>query len=173
MLDNAIKYAEPLKQLFINTWYDEKYKYYNYRCYCNIPEFEASTLNGHDFVSLNQAGKIVGAIGYTVLRDTESVCGLGIVNFIDESNIENRIIFGRDVLQAIRDIFEKYNFRKLSFCVVIGNPIENTYDKLCAKYGGRIIGIEKKEAKLWDNLYYDVKRYEILREDYVRKRDKM
>ena len=52
------------------------------------------------------------------------------------------------MLRAISDIFERFNFRKLSCAVVIGNPIEKTYDKLVPKYGGRIVGLEKEEVKL-------------------------
>jgi RimJ/RimL family protein N-acetyltransferase len=162
MLDNALKYVDELKRLHLNTWHNEKYKYYNYRCFWELPTFKESTFDGHDFVSLNSKGEIIGAIGYCILRDTESVWGLGIINFTEDK------AFGKDILQAIKDIFETYNFRKLSFCVVIGNPIEKTYDKLCAKYGGRIVGIEKEETKLCDNRYYDVKRYEILRSDYMK-----
>jgi hypothetical protein len=55
---------------------------------------------------------------------------------------------------------------------VIGNPIEETYDRLCAKYGGRILCIQKDETKLEDNKYYDVKLYEIMREDYMKARGK-
>jgi RimJ/RimL family protein N-acetyltransferase len=165
MLDIALKYKDELNKLYINTWHNEKYKYYNYRCYWELPKFADSTLDGHDFVSLNTNGEIIGAIGYCILRDTESICGLGILNFTDDPT------FGKDVIQAIKDIFEKYNFRKLSFCVVIGNPVEKTYDRLAAKYGGRIVGIEKEETKLADNKYYDVKRYEILREDYMKAKE--
>lgn len=166
MLDIALKHTEELKKLYVNTWHNEKYKYYNYRSFWEMPKFEESTWDGHDFVSINKKGEIVGAIGYSINRPTESVCGLGIINFTDD-----KLTFGRDVLQAIKDVFEKYNFRKLSCCVVIGNPIEKTYDKLIPKYGGRIIGIEKEETKLCDNKYYDVKRYEILREDYMRAKE--
>jgi hypothetical protein len=165
MLDIALKHKEELQKLHINLWHNDKYKYYNYRCYWDLPTFRESTLDGHDFVSLNSKGEIIGAIGYCILRDTESVCGFGIINFTDD------LSFGKDVFQAIRDIFEKYNFRKLSFLVVIGNPIEKTYDRLVAKYGGRIVGIEKQDTKLCDNKYYDVKRYEILREDYMKAKD--
>lgn len=164
MLDIALKYIDELKKLYINTWHQDKYKYYNYQCFWKMPTFDESTWDGHDFVSLNEKGEIIGAIGYSINRPTESVCGLGIINFTDA----NDVTFGKDVIQAIKDIFEKYNFRKLSCCVVIGNPIEKTYDKLIPKYGGRIVGIEKQETKLCDNRYYDVKRYEILREDYIR-----
>jgi RimJ/RimL family protein N-acetyltransferase len=161
MLDVALKYIDELKKLYVNTWHNEKYKYYNYQCFWKMPTFDESTWDGHDFVSLNKKGEIIGAISYSINRPTESVCGLAIINFTDDK------AFGKDVLQAIKDIFEKYNFRKLSCCVVIGNPVEKTYDRLIPKYGGRIVGIEKRETKLCDNRYYDVKRYEILREDYM------
>lgn len=163
MLDIALKYIDKLKELYINAWHQDKYKYYNYRSYWELPKFGESTWDGHDFVSLNSKGEVIGAIGYSIMRPTESVCGLGIINFSDD-----KITFAKDVIQAIKDVFEKYNFRKLSCCVVIGNPIEKTYDRLIPKYGGRIVGVEKQETKLCDNKYYDVKRYEILREDYMR-----
>ena len=81
-------------------------------------------------------------------------------------------MFGKDLLKAIQDIFERFNFHKLTFSVVIGNPAEKSYDRLCAKYGGRILCIQKEETKLEDNKYYDVKRYEIMREDYMKARNK-
>lgn len=174
MLDTALKYNEELKKLYVNTWFDERYKYYNYRSHWEMPKFDESTWDGHDFVSLDTNGQIIGAIGYSINRPTNSVCGLGILNFTPpiekRSFSKSDIIFGQDVLQAIKDIFEKFNFHKLNFCVVIGNPVEKTYDRLCEKYGGRIVGIEREETKLCDNKYYDVKRYEILRTDYFKKR---
>jgi|WetSurMetagenome_2_1015567.scaffolds.fasta_scaffold124309_3 hypothetical protein len=51
--------------------------------------------------------------------------------------------------------------------VVIGNYIESTYDKICKKYGGRIVGIQSSEVKLIDGYHYDLKLYEILKEDYI------
>lgn len=164
MLDIAYKYREQLDKLHIETWHQERYKFYNYRSFWELSELKPSTWDGHDFVSLNRHGEIIGAIGYSINRPTEAVCGLGIINFTDDP------AFGRDVLKAVEDIFEVYNFRKLSFCVVIGNPIERAYDRLAARYGGRIVGIEREETKLCDNKYYDVKRYEILRRDYMKAR---
>lgn len=68
--------------------------------------------------------------------------------------------------RVFKDIFEKFHFRKLSFSVVVGNPIEPQYDKLIKKYGGRIVGIQEAQTKLIDNKYYDVKLYEILEDQY-------
>lgn len=72
-----------------------------------------------------------------------------------------------DVGQVLRDIFEKFKFNKLTFSVVIGNPIEKSYDKMISKYDGRIVGIYEKETKLIDGEYYDVKLYEITRKSYL------
>ena len=166
MLDIALKYKDELQKLYINTWHQEKYKYYNFDSYWSNPTLRENTWDAHEFVSVDKSGNVIGFIHYEVNRITISVCGLGIINFTD-----NMFTFGKDVLQAIKDIFEKYNFHKLSFSVVIGNPIEKTYDKLVAKYGGRIVGTEKQHTMLYDHKYYDVKRYEILREDYMKTKE--
>lgn len=166
MLDIALKYKDTLEQAFINTWHQEKYKYYNYSSYFSNIELKNDTWNAHEFVSINNQGDIIGFISYEINRCANSVNGLGIINFADD-----KITFGKDVHQAMRDIFEKYNFNKISFCVVIGNPIEKTYDRLMDKYGGRIVGIEKQHTMLYDHKLYDVKRYEILREDYMKTKE--
>ena len=75
-------------------------------------------------------------------------------------------------MQVIKDIFEKFNFNKMNFGVVIGNPVEKSYDRLVERYGGRIVGIKERETKLFDNQYYDVKEYEILKENYLRSKNK-
>ena len=161
MLDFAIKYKDTLQSMFIDTWYTEKYKYFHYTVSCNIPEFRDNTWDYHDFVSIDHAGHIIGNIYYHIDRITNNVSRFCAINFTD-----SHIIFAKDLLQVIRDIFEKFHFNKLSFGVVIGNPAENSYDKLITKYGGRIVGIKKNETKLFDGQYYDVKEYEILKENY-------
>ena len=103
----------------------------------------------------------IGYISYSIARADNSVHSLNIINFS-----ENKVTFGMDLRRALRDIFEKYRFRKLSFTVVVGNPIESSYDKLIERYGGRIVGISKVDVKLIDGKYYDRKLYEILAEDY-------
>lgn len=166
MIDIAIKYKDELQKLHLNTWFQEKYKYYNYQSYYNMLQLNDDTWNHQEFVSLDKEGKVIGLIKYRVDRDTYSACGFGCVNFTD-----NHLIFGKDLFQVIKNIFEKFNFHKLSFCVVIGNPVEKAYDKLIVKCGGRIVGIEKQHTKLYDNKFYDVKNYEILREDYMKSKE--
>lgn len=163
MLDVANKYEKELQTLLIDTWYDEKYKFFQGGCYSDLYVMRDTNYNNHQFVSMDKEGNIIGLICYEISRGNEFVDGLSIINFTKNKSLT----FGKDVLTVIKNIFEKFNFRKLVFSVVIGNPIEKTYDRLVNKYGGVVIGVYKKHWKLIDNEYYDVKMYEIMREDYL------
>lgn len=162
MLKPAIQYADILPKLYQSIWFKNKYKYYNYNSYWHTFQIEDKTIDWHEFVSVNGEGEVIGYIHYYVDRVTLNCSRFGAINFTDDPT------FGKDLLQVIKDIFERFNFHKLTFSVVIGNPVEETYDRLCAKYGGRILCIQKDETKLEDNKYYDVKLYEIMREDYLK-----
>lgn len=162
MLDVAINHIDELKKKFNSIWFQEKYKFYNYDMWFNNVEVDDNTWNRHQFVSLNNNGEIIGYIAYQVERQTHNASKLAIINFTD-----NKIVFGRDLKQVLVDIFEKFKFNKLSFSVVIGNPIEKSYDKMVKKCGGCIVGVAANETKLYDNEYYPVKYYEILKENYL------
>jgi len=164
MLDVAINHIDELTKKFNSIWFQEKYKFYNYDMWFNNVEVDNNTWNRHQFVSLNSNSEIIGYIAYQVDRQTHNASKLAIINFTD-----NKIVFGKDLKQVIVDIFEKFKFNKLSFSVVIGNPIEKSYDKMVTKYGGRIIGTAINETKLYDNEYYSVKYYEILNNGYSNK----
>ena len=58
----------------------------------------------------------------------------------------------------------------MCFGVVVGNPIEPTYDKLCARAGGRVAGYYRDDAMLMDGSYADIKVYEIMRDEYLESR---
>ena len=166
MLKPAILYSTQIQELYRNVWFNDKYKYYNYNSYWHTFQIEDNSRDWHEFVSVDAEGKVIGYIHYWVDRTTLNCARFGAINFTDDPT------FGKDLLQSIKDIFERFNFHKLQFGVVIGNPVEPTYDRLCKKYGGRILSIEKEETKLEDNKYYDVKRYEILRDEYMASKEK-
>lgn len=161
MLELTMKYRLEYSARYQETWFNPKYMYYNYRDYYNEPSINDSTYEMHDFVSVFD-GKVLGNIHYQINRSTRNVCGLGIICFEEKPSI----IFGRDVLRAVTDIFEKFRFRKLGCSVITANPIMKTYDRFITQHGGRICGVEHEETMLFDGLYYDVKHYEILAKDW-------
>ena len=160
MLKPAIKYREQLEKFQVETWFSDKYKYWNSSVYYDALQVDESTWCKHQFVSVVN-DEVIGYIEYSIARAENNVSSLSIINFSD-----NKIAFGRDLRKALKDIFEFYHFQKINFSVIIGNPIEKSYDKMIAKYGGRIVGIFKNDAKLIDGQYYDRKTYEILADDY-------
>lgn len=161
MLDIATNHIEEVKHKMKQIWFQDKYKYYNYNEYYREIDIADETWDTHQFVSLDNNGNVIGYIDYQINRQTYNCHNIGIINF---SN--NKISFGMDVGQVLTDMFKKFKFNKLTFSVVVGNPIEKTYDKMVNKYGGRIVGVYEKETKLIDGEYYDVKVYEITRNNY-------
>lgn len=157
MLDIALKYEAELKKLFLTTWHTEHYKFWTFGC--NHYQYEAAkdTYERHEFVSVSHEGNVIGYIAYDINRDTQNVSGLSVLNFT-----ENITVFGRDLLRAMTDIFEKYHFRKIEFSVVRGNPIEESYDRLVDRFGGRVIGIRTDQCRLFDGEYHDLKLYEVM-----------
>lgn len=161
MLDIAQKYTDELRLKFADIAYDLKYQFYTGGW---SEEYKPSKDNweNFEFVSIDSKGEVLGHICYNIDRNSNRAYGFCIINF---SN--NKITFGRDVAQAVDDIFIKYKFRKLDYSVFVGNPIEKTYDRLTKRYGGRIVGTKIKNSKLLDGELYDFKMYEIFREDYI------
>lgn len=160
MLEPAIKYRDQLENVQYDTWFNDKYKYWNSDVFYGSMQIDTDTWGRHQFVSVKN-GVVIGYIEYSISRTSNSVSSLSIMNFSD-----NKIVFGKDLIQALEDIFEKYKFRKINFSVIIGNPIEKSYDKMIKKYGGRIVGIYKDDAVLIDGKCYDRKLYEILASEY-------
>lgn len=114
------------------------------------------------FVSVNSKGEVIGYITYCVNRKTQSAYDFGAMNFSND-----KITFGKDLYQVIDDVFCKFNFQRMEFNVVCGNPIERSYDRMVKRLGGRIVGIRKRVSSILDNQLCDDKIYEILREDYL------
>lgn len=163
MLDVAINYESQVRERFRYVWFKEKYKFWNATSYYEDWNPSAGTWTDHQFASVRD-GVVIGYISYCIDRANGDVAyNLNIINFEERPSAT----FALDCGRAVRDVFEKYGFRKLNFYVIVGNPIEKTYDKMVERYGGRIVGVKKKNAKLIDGKYYDEKFYEIMREDYM------
>lgn len=100
MLDLAIKYKEELQKKLVDTWFTDKYKFVHADVYCDEEKIEENTWNKHQFVSLDKDGNVIGYIKYNVNRSDNSCSGLCIYNFSD-----NKIVFGMDLGQTLKDIF--------------------------------------------------------------------
>ena len=164
MLEYAKKYEEQLQQLFSSIAFDPFYQFCDLTGYREPLKLPDNTFNSNHFVSIVD-GKIIGYIEYQIKRAENSVWGLRIIHF-GGINSTNSYTFGKDTLTAVKDVFEKYGFFKIQFVVVIGNPIEKTYDKLISRFNGKVVGINRKDVKLLDGKLYDVKNYEIFADDY-------
>lgn len=164
MLDLAVKYEDKLKLLFANIAMDEEYMFFDLNSWRDEIQIDKSTWNIHQFVSLNRKGEVIGYFKYNINRDTRICGGLAIVNFKKDSLSK---CFGNDLRQVIDDILNRYQFEKVGFGVVVGNPAEKFYDKYISKIGGRIIGVYEKDCRLLDGNYYDYKTYEVLKEGYL------
>ena len=127
------------------------------------------TWDSLDFVSIDDEENVLGFIRAKVSRGNEKVTNIEALNFSNKANT----IFSRDLYKFIVDIFLKYNFRKIEFTVVAGNPIEKMFDKYVNKYGGRIVGVRKESVKLQDNLFYDSKLYELFKTDFIKNYKKL
>lgn len=160
MLDFAQNHEKELAKKMRDTWGKKKYWYYHRCSYFSQEMIKEDTWNNTQFVSLNSAGEVSGYLGYGIDRECRYVTYMAIINFSGD------ISFGFDVMNMVKDIFEVYRYRKIVFTVVIGNPVEQKYDRLIERYGGRIVGIHKEHVMLPNGRYYDEKIYEISRKDY-------
>ena len=163
MLYPAKLYEEELTEKFYNIWFSDKNKYWNNDTWYQTIEINNDTWETHQFVSVREKDdEVVGYISYDIDRQANIVSDIGIINFGD-----TKAVFSKDVMQAIDDIFCKFNFKKIEFSVVVGNPAEKIYDKFIAQYGGRVVGTWRNHTKLIDGEAYDTKMYELFREMYI------
>lgn len=164
MLDLAIKFDSALRRKMIDTWYDPEYfSYYSNEMF--IPDFSSSP-NGHrDFVSLNERGDIIGYFSYQVDVRTMSASNFGLISF-EKGNL----IFLRDVMQAIDDIFVKFNLNRMEWMCYASNPALSGYRKFIKRYGGEEVGVLHKAALTADGLLQDVHLFELMAEDYLKAR---
>jgi len=160
LLKPAYIYKDKLQEVYNTIVFNDKYKYYNFDNYWNyILKLSDDSWNDIEMVSIDSQNNVRGFFRAGISRASNKVSSLVIINFYDKN-----VVFSRDLYQFLKDLFDKYNFRKIEFNVVIGNPAEKMYDKYIKKYDGNIVGIKKESTKLIDGKYYDVKMYEIFKE---------
>lgn len=164
MLDLAVKHKNELEVLFSNIAFQDKFKYANYNNYYTYNvEFANDSWLNLEFVSVDKNNKVIGFLSGKLDRNNNAVSSLRVINFYDLN-----YTFSKDFHQFLHDLFVKFDFNKINFTVIVGNPAEKMYDKYIKKYNGRIVGTYKDDVKLFDGKYYDLKAYEILKKDYLK-----
>ena len=147
------------------VWYDEKYQYYfggNWRSDFSLADSTNDYMK-RAFAVLNNNDELIGYISYSVDNELRIAQWFGAINFSDD-----KISFGKALRQVITDCFLKFGMEVVEWNVICGNPIEPSYDKMCKKLGGRIIGIRHHRAIDLVGNIHDDKSYEILREDFLK-----
>jgi hypothetical protein len=167
MLKPAYIYKDKLQDAYNSVIFNDKYKYYNNSNYWNYEmKLSNDSWSNIEMVSVDSKDNILGFFQASISRESDKISAIGIINFYDKN-----IIFSRDMYNFLVDLFDKFNFRKIEWTVVVGNDdAEKMYDRIINKYGGKIVGVKEKSTKLIDGLYYNVKLYEIFKEDFERSR---
>ncbi len=162
MLRPALEYESILRNKVINKiWFDERYKYFN-RGWEELFELKETTWEYHQLVSINKQGNVCGFLSYRVDRATRNIDSFNAVSFF-----EDKLTFAQDIATAIHEIFTKFNFHKMIYGVVCGNPVEKTYQKFADKCNGRLAAVYRDDALLYNGQRADVKVFEIMRSEYL------
>lgn len=168
MLKPANLYTADLHVKFVESMYDMKYKYYHFGTSASIPTIDDTNNWFHQFVSVNDKGEILGYIMYGVNYETMSVPSFGAISFIEGGSVT----YAHDLLQAIDNIFMVYNFNRMEWNCCIGNPAVRGYRNLCKRFGGREVGQLHQNIKLMDGKIYDTVIFEVMREDYIKSKER-
>lgn len=163
-LVNAKLYEEQIKRKMWEIWYDERYQYYfggNWRSDFSLTD-NPGDYQKYAFAVLNNNDELIGCIKYSVDNEMRVAQWFGAINFS-----EDKLTFGKALRQVIEDCFLKFGMEVVEWNVICGNPVERSYDRMCERLGGRIIGIRRNRAKDMAGNVHDDKSYEILREDFL------
>lgn len=163
-LENAKLYEEQLRKKMWEVWYDEKYQYYfggNWRSDLSLADSNDSYPR-RAFAVLNGGDELIGYISYSFDPELRIAQWFGAINFT-----EDRTTFGRALRQVITDCFLKFGMEVVEWNVICGNPVEQSYDKICKRLGGHIIGVRHHRAMDMAGNIHDDKAYEILRADFM------
>ena len=159
MLKIALSFKDELNKLFLENYLREEYKYYLLSTFINKESFNDKEFGWgrSSFVSIDDKNKILGFLSFTEEIRVCSINNISIINFI-KSNI-----FNLDLFKFFKYMYNLNNIQKIGWNVIVGNPVEKKYDRICKRYNGYIVGIQKREVMLNDRKFYDKKLYEILK----------
>lgn len=164
MLALAIQHAPQLQECYQRTLTDEKYRYYMHGIRRYFIPIESDDSNKLQYVSLGVYGNVLGLFECILNRETMTAYEITALRFTPEYAPE----FAADMYRFVVDvIFQQYGMQRVIYNVIKGNKAEKLYDRICERYGGRIVGTFTSEVRLFDGKLYDVKYYEMLRGQFL------
>ena len=165
MIKPAQLYTEELKRLYCEIWYDSKYMYYHSYVGTEDLHLPDNNYERHAFVILEN-NEVIGYISYRLNWSAKVTYNFGIISF------KQSLVFGKDLMKIIDDIFMKYKMNKMEFCAFSDNPVIKHYYKFIDKFGGREVGILKQTGMLMDCKLHDSVMFELFRDDYIKNKNK-
>lgn len=161
----AIQYAPQLQERYQSTLLNEKYRFYwngsNRSYFIPLEQDDNWKLQ---YVSVGACGNVLGYFECMLNQNTMTAYNVATMRFTPEYEPE----FAADMFRFVIELlFKQYGIKRIVFNVIVGNPVEQLYDRLCEKYGGRVIGTFTQEVRLHDGKLYDVKYYEMFRDKFL------
>lgn len=157
MLIPAYTKNEELNSKMAKTVMDSHYKFYHLSYAEPVIEVDNTFWNKVQLVSVNDRNKVCGYFKAIYSRPENCINSLSIINF----NKEDPGLFALDTVSFFKYLILNLKVKKIYFRAAVNNSATKHYDKIVAKLGGRVVGIEKY-AYLINDRYYDSKIYEII-----------
>jgi len=147
MIEPADKYEDQLENLHAVD--EEDFYYYNLPLNV-VRERMVSTHNG----------EVIGKFDILINTAASAILEIPVMTLSEK----HRYIFAKDYMTFIRYLMQKY--RKMSFFVLIGSPVEKTYDRLAKILGWKIVGIMEKQVLNNKGEWNDIKYYEWINKNW-------
>jgi len=154
MLETAKLYEDQLHGCMSMIAMDTYYKWYHLSYAEPIIKLEDTFYNKIQLVSV-YAGIVQGYFVATWQRPENYIDNIICVNF----NKEDKNTFAVDLRGFFKYLAYNLNVPKIMWSVVVGNPIEEHYDRITKRFSARVIGVERYTF-LINGKYYDKKSYE-------------
>lgn len=164
MLKPAILYKSELSKIHIELAYNKRYKWWICSSFSDlILKLPDNDWHHFYFVSIDPENRIVGYFHAGIDRENKSISSISMFNLREDGNI----LFARDLRDFMEFLLITRKFFRVEFNVVVGNPAEKIYDRFIEKYGGRVVGVFRKNVMLQNNRRYGRKFYEIFQKDFM------
>lgn len=156
MLEPAILHADALAKLHPRALFEPRANFYvatSWRSFKTT--LEDTEWNYIQRVSVRD-GEVHGYLYASVDRDIPCISELGAISYLPGSPT-----FARDLAAFVGWLCVD-RWERVAWSVIVGNPIEPMYDRMCERLGGRVIGTQRKTVRTPDGVLRDRKLYEVL-----------